>query len=772
MADNADRLYNLLPLVYRERDAGEGHPLRALLRIVADQATLIENDIRTFYDDLFIETCRPWVIPYIGDLVSNRLLFDAGRVSIVDIARELFPDLAGKDLRPPVAIRTRADVAKTIYYRRRKATLPMLEELARDVTGYPAHAVEFFELLGWTQFREHLRFQSCWLDIRNVDRAGRVHGPFDEASHTVDVRRIAQDEGWHNIPNIGFFLYRLGSFLLRRVPAQQASASWRYHFSPLGHKAPLFSRWRREGDAAGLATELHVPASIRPPFFYEDLKRYANLQAPPRRPDFTDLYGLPDPIPALPVGVCPECSLFILRNGQAILPAIDPLSPPALYTPQVVCHSLDPWPAAQPSGRVVQVDVASGRIAFGDGFGDPTESVDVFYHYGFSAEMGGGPYERQKWLLAEDPGLLRLSVREDAIPGPRMFTSVTGALNAWAGTFARADAVISILDSRTYALPALVELRNEGFLVIEAANNERPLLRTQAAGLEIGVLPPAQAGDPERRGALTLSGVVVEGHLQVTGDLGRLRLLHATLVPGRSLDEEGQPVSAAPSVEVAAGAPGSEINTRLRVEIAFSITGGLVIPEHAQGLWLLDSIADALGDSAFAIDGPAGTPGPPCYLERCTIMGCLRVRSLEMSECIATGSIHTVRTQHGCVRFSYVRPGSRTPRRYRCQPELAAELAVQQALARNPGLSPAVQAQIRAFTESRLTPSFSSVRYGQPEYAQLRRASPVEIRTGAEDGSEMGAFCHLKQPQRESNLRIRLEEYLPFALEAGVVYAT
>ena len=64
------------------------------------------------------------------------------------------------------------------------------------------------------------------------------------------------------------------------------------------------------------------------------------------------------------------------------------------------------------------------------------------------------------------------------------------------------------------------------------------------------------------------------------------------------------------------------------------------------------------------------------------------------------------------------------------------------------------------------------MRYGRPEYAQLRLSAPLEIRTGAEDGSEMGAFCNLKQPQRESNLRLRLQEYLPFGLEPGIIYAT
>src|SRR5438270_43961 len=72
-------------------------------------------------------------------------------------------------LRPVVALRSRADVAKTIYFRRRKGTLPMLEELARDVTGWSAHAVEYFELLGWTQWvRNHLRPQSLRTpDIRS-----------------------------------------------------------------------------------------------------------------------------------------------------------------------------------------------------------------------------------------------------------------------------------------------------------------------------------------------------------------------------------------------------------------------------------------------------------------------------------------------------------------------------------------------------------------------------------------------------------------------------
>src|SRR4029453_7697412 len=94
--------------------------------------------------------------------------------------------------------------------------------------------------------------------------------------------------------------------------------------------------------------------------------------------------------------------------------------------------------------------------------------------------------------------------------------------------------------------------------------------------------------------------------------------------------------------------------------------------------------------------------------------GPLRGRALDRRESIAPGRIDTIRTQHGCVRFSWVRPGSRTPRRYQCQPDLAAERPVAEALARNPALSAAAQAQVRAFVFGWLVPAFTTVRYGQP----------------------------------------------------------
>jgi hypothetical protein len=129
------------------------------------------------------------------------------------------------------------------------------------------------------------------------------------------------------------------------------------------------------------------------------------------------------------------------------------------------------------------------------------------------------------------------------------------------------------------------------------------------------------------------------------------------------------------------------------------------------------------------------------------------------------------RQQIGCIRFSYLPDGSITPRRYRCQPDLEIRRVVEaaQAAAAVPLTQPQIDA-LRLTVTRRLRPEYSSEDYGQPAYLQLHVNGPKEIATGAEDGSEQGAFCHLKQAQREANLRLRLEEYLPFGLEPGLIY--
>ncbi|HEY5912878.1 MAG TPA: hypothetical protein VJA21_19985, partial [Verrucomicrobiae bacterium] len=184
------------------------------------------------------------------------------------------------------------------------------------------------------------------------------------------------------------------------------------------------------------------------------------------------------------------------------------------------------------------------------------------------------------------------------------------------------------------------------------------------------------------------------------------------------------------------------------------------------------SIIDGLGRAAIAATNTNDQPGPPGTLERVTIFGRSFFSKLPLaSEVIFTESVFSDQDQDGCVRFSYVDDGSVTPRRHRCQPDLEIATRIERAEKAGP-ITPAEKAALIAQVRARVVPSFTSFHYGDPGYAQLRLKSPVEIRTGAEDGSEMGVFCHLKQPQRETNLRIRLEEYLPFGLDPGIIFVT
>ena len=127
----SDRLWQLLPAVYRALDSdvpGVPGPLQELLARIGGQVAVVRRSIDRLWADQSIETCDDWVIPYIGDLLGTRLVSD---------------DPRGQ----------RLEVARTIHYRRRDGTLAVLEEIARDVTGWEAHVVEGFRRIGRTRHR-------------------------------------------------------------------------------------------------------------------------------------------------------------------------------------------------------------------------------------------------------------------------------------------------------------------------------------------------------------------------------------------------------------------------------------------------------------------------------------------------------------------------------------------------------------------------------------------------------------------------------------------
>ena len=660
----AERLYEILPAVYRQRDAelaaeqgiARG-PLRELIEILAGAAEVVERDIAGLYENWFVETCDEWVVPYIGDLIGVR----------------------GS---PPGGFSYRAEVAQTIGYRRRKGTAAMLEDLARDVTGWPARVVEYFELLATTQYLNHLRPHNLRTpDLRRADLLELLDGPFETATHTAEVRRIPQRRGRYNIPNLGIFLWRLTAYPLTGVQAAAADTTGRrYTFNVLGLDEPLFHHPATETSPLHIAEEINVPAPIR--------RRTLHMH-----PETEYGRGL---------------SFFIVAKGLDITQS------------QIVACDLSRWKRQPPKGKVA-VDPVLGRIVFGKGL-KPAE-VRVSYHYGFSGDLGGGEYERQA-SFTEVAGEVPIRVGLDSGAGEK--ETLTEALAAWGG---KGSAVIEIQDSRTYREAiGILTVPQDARLEIRAKNGARPALLLEA-DLRIG---GAENSEVELNGLL-----IADRPVRLRGFLERVKIQHCTLAPARNVGDGGRHL---PSLFVAAD--------RAEVTVERSILGP-IRTNPAVRVVLKDSVLDATPPEKAVIKphaafgGIGGGAGASLRISCCTVIGTIATREMTLAEnSIFLDSVTAERRQEGCVRFCWLHPDSRVPRRFHCQPEAPCWPS----------------------------PRFTSLRYGHPGYCQLALDVSDAIRRGADDESEMGVFSSLYQPQRDDYLRMRLDEYLRAGLEAGIFY--
>jgi hypothetical protein len=741
-------VFELLPTVHRLRDADHGGPLEALVGILADQADVVDLDIESLYDNWFVETCEPWLIPYLGDLLA---------------VRPVYP-IAG-------AVSQRSYVANTIRYRRRKGTVSVVERLAADVTGWPAKAVEFFQLLETTQYANHVRLLNLRTpDLRDADGLELLNGPFERAAHTAEVRRIGTRRGRYNIPNVGLFLWRLGSYPLGlddvddgKTPTARATPRKLgdvYTFSPLGLDAPLFNDPSRVLDVATRIEEEDVPAMLRRRALFEELEgvRRASLGWPakPRR-FFTErrhaMRIWTQAAPAGPWAEVPEDRILVADLSLGQLPPTSKSYP----KPQGGA------PGALPID--VAIDPRLGRLTFPSSA--TPNAVEVAYAFGFPADVGGGPYERRPYLLEQFVDVKRPPTvvfgvgRDAALVQGTNFPTLAQAVQAWNAEPAGTVGVIVVFDSRTYpeALTGVsqVKLPERSSLLI--VGGQRPA-ETPDAFAASGVRPHVHgdievlgtAPDTEAPGHLQLDGLLIEGSVTVrAGNLGTLRLSNCTIAPRSAGDAPGP----SPRRLSAEASPKLERLVEARtIEIVRSVVGPVSLADDRYALVIDTSVVDGTGGPAIdAAEAAASLSGA-------TVFGDLQAKTLEAENSIFNGVVVAARTQSGCVRFSFVPadPACRTPRRYRCQPELA--------------LADAQGAAAKAAVVARLKAAFTSRDYGHPAYAQLDLRCAPEIRTGADDGSEMGVYTIVKQPQREANLAVAFGEYLPFGLEAGWFYVT
>lgn len=497
----ADRLWQLLPAVYRARDRddpGVSGPLQELVWRIGAQMAVVRRSIDRLWADQSIETCDDWVIPYIGDLLGTNLV-------------------NGLDPRGQ-----RVDVAKTIHYRRRKGTLAVLEEIARDVTGWQAHVVEAFRRLSRTRHgldppvgpgavgdalpipcpgpataadpTELLRHEGLvgaltdtmsggFADLRSAHGARLGGSPFDEFSHVADFRSGEGAVGRYGIPKLLVFLWRLQSFAVEGgTPVAVGGCPGGFVFDPTGRRIPMFlaplapeqDDW---ADTWTSAPEWQVPG----PFTSSLAQAIADPgSGPPQHAPYPDAENIP--------------AFFSARAGA-------PPEPVEIET----C-----WPE-------------SGQFKLQD---DTAAAPAVSYQYGFSAMIGAGPYDRT--LLGDPPSTVE--PEQPAVAGGGGLDQALAASGA-TGTVTLADSLTyeSVGDVGTTAAPL-------GSLLIRAAPVQRPVVRLPAAADDD---PPAAwtftgGGSGSE---LTFDGLLISGgDIVLRGAFSSVRLTGCTTDPGTLSD--------------------------------------------------------------------------------------------------------------------------------------------------------------------------------------------------------------------------------------------
>lgn len=664
-------------LVQLQQRAQAG-PLMSLIGVIAEQIAALQENVEQLYDDQFVETCADWVVPYIGDLIGYRVLHGV----------------------TPAIASPRAEVAHTIAYRRRKGTAVALEQIARDVTGWNATAVEYFQRLIVTQYMNHLRAQCLATpDLRQWQPLERLGGAFDTIMRTPEMRRIESGRGRYNIPNIGMFVWSIDAYSLRASPAVSVDAR-RYRFHPLGIDQPLYTRPAPRDDFAGLSTPLDVPEPINRRVLDAARNSYYPL------------------------------SLCLYESNAAGVTAVNGDN-------VCVCNLQDVagnWAHLPTTNGMYAVDPVLGRIASRPDLPAGTKLL-VDFLYGFSAGLGGGEYDRTADVTDAEPPPALVRVPAD-------YASVQSAIDNLGAN----GGVVVIGNSGRYEETLTINAPAGKRVVVRADNGFRPtLVLTGASSLGGG------AGAQIGLHGLLISGATLAVNAGAGNALAQLDIAHCTLVPGLSLAPDCTPQHPAdPSLVV--GIAG------VAVTLSCSIAGPLRIDVNST-LSATDSIIDATASTAVAYAGEDGSgPGAPLQLERCTVIGKVGAQTLPLVSNsilladLATGdtwaaAIGADRLQEGCIRFSYLPSSVRVPRRYQCLPESAS-------------------------TPAAGMPRFTTLRYGFPAYAQLATTSGADLLTGADNECQPGAFNFIYGAQRETNLRVRLAEYLRISLEAGVIYAS
>ncbi len=235
----------------------------------------------------------------------------------------------------------------------------------------------------------------------------------------------------------------------------------------------------------------------------------------------------------------------------------------------------------------------------------------------------------------------------------------------------------------------------------------------------------------------------VEAVLAIEGEFDRVVIRHCALDPGG----ERARLVAGTCTPIASAV--LEIRGQVReLVIESSIVGAIrevtddADPCSVGRIVIRDSIVQSLLPDTPAIATRVGE----VRLERVTVFGDIAVNRLDASEALIQGLVRVLDNQHGCFRFSATdqHPERRLPRQF----------------------------ESHLFAPAIARHFFVSRSFGDPGFAQLSRTAPQTITTGAENGSEIGAFSRLLNPIKRRDLKRKVIEFMPFGLIPQFIFET
>ena len=410
----SERIYALVPAIYRQRDAALGRPLEALCQVLDLEYTNLSADIAGLYAQWFIETCEDWVVPYIGDLVGTTGI----ETAVANVATQ------------------RARVANTLGYRSRRGVAATVANACADASGWAALPVEYFRRLVTSVNVGALgRVSSkpaglgvATLALNSPADLQYLDGPFSTARRTVAVTAIdeprvrvsgttAED---YNLANLGVFLWRIPASPISDADPGHGPSRRYLTFHPLGVDTPLLRAPRGRTSPWVASGPDNVPLWISRALLETWTQMWRESRAPAA---------------GLAAHELPELGFTIRVDGH-------PIPAHAIYVPEHADEDERQWPARvkEPQHAVFAVvDPERGRFVVGgrepstpDGAG-AKHRVTVDWAWGQAGSIGGGPYDREHSSVGEVEGakvLLvsqRLGAHHDAI---RVFRHLQDALDA------------------------------------------------------------------------------------------------------------------------------------------------------------------------------------------------------------------------------------------------------------------------------------------------------------------------------------------------------